>query len=109
MLFSEAYQLEEEGKIEDGYLLQLKANKFRKVSLIGTQAEQLRQQVQRLVFTSKGDVSTLILRLLLTIVENAGVPQFVRENLRLRQKMTRTTDDTSKFGVRHRLMVELSE
>ena len=43
MLFSEAYQLEEESKIEDGYLLQLKANKYRKVSLIGTQAEQLRQ------------------------------------------------------------------
>lgn len=65
--------------------------------------------MQKLMFTSKSDVATLFLRFLYTLICNSGVTQFIKSNMALRQKMNRTTDDLSKFQVRHRLIVELSE
>lgn len=49
----------------------------------------------------------VMLRLLHTIVHNSGVVGFVRDNLRLRQKMTMTSGRGT--GLNHRLVVELSD
>ena len=62
----------------------MRANKFRKVAIIGRLGRTLRQNFQKMVFNSKGDISLVALRLLYTIVDNAGVTSFVEENLRLR-------------------------
>ena len=68
LLFSQAQNLEAQSKIEDAYLTQLRANKFRQVSIIGQLGPQVRAQMHKLMFTSKSDVSTLYLRFMYTLV-----------------------------------------
>jgi hypothetical protein len=53
-------------------------------------------------------MSLVVLKLLDVIIKECGVYQFIKENFRLDCKITRTSDDESKYNTKQRLMLGVS-
>ena len=53
-------------------------------------------------------MSLVSLKLVSTLIKECGVVSFIRENLRVTQKLTRTSDNDPNFSTKYRLMLEVS-
>jgi len=68
----------------------------------------VRRQLLSLLFKSTGDMSLVVLKLLDTLIKECGTNDFIKENLRLSQKLTRSHDDTQIFNTKTRSMLPVS-
>lgn len=53
-------------------------------------------------------MSLIVLKLLDTLIKECGTNEFIKENLRLSQKLTRTSDNTKVFNTKTRSMLPVS-
>jgi hypothetical protein len=53
-------------------------------------------------------MSLVVLKLIDTLIKECGTNEFIKENLRLTQKLTRSHDDTSVYNTRTRSMLPVS-
>ena len=107
-LFNKATNLEEQAKADDEYYAQLQLDQFRAFTFPGQLALQVRRQLLSLLFKSTGDMSLVVLKLIDTLIKESGTNEFIKENLRLSQKLTRSSDNKRVYSTKQRSMLPVS-
>ena len=87
---------------------QLQLQQFKNYTYHGLMHQEVRFQVQHLVFRAQSDVSMITLKLLSVLIKSGGVSQFIKENFKIDQTIYRTTDDISHINDKYRLMLPIS-
>ena len=110
-LFLKAQSLEEQAKEEDDVYRKFQLeNQFKLITFKGQHCKLIRAKLfDSYLSRSSPTISTVVLKLLQQLLKISTLPWFIKENIRITQKICRTSDDSSFYTYQQCIMLDLSK